>query len=76
MLSNIQYCDCGTKTLNLVNEQIDDFWEAHEDCYYDFEYIKPKGTNSSKCICGDIIESFPDSWYEMWLEVHEECNEL
>ena len=33
VVSNFQYCDCGARSLNLVNEQIDDFWEAHEECY-------------------------------------------
>ena len=71
--SNLEWCDCGSRALNLVKEQVDDFWEAHEDCYYEFEYVKPKGTRSAKCVCGDAIESVPDSWYDMWLEVHEEC---
>jgi hypothetical protein len=72
MLDNLQQCDCGSKTLNLVGEQVDDFWEAHGDCYYDFEYVKPRGTRSGRCVCGDTVESFPDNWYEMWLEVHSE----
>jgi hypothetical protein len=69
---NLEYCDCGAKALNLVGHQVDDFWEAHEDCYSDFEYVKPKGTISDTCICGDNIESFPGYWYEMWAEVHNE----
>jgi hypothetical protein len=75
MLSNVQQCDCGVKTLNLIKEQVDDFWEAHDECYYHFEYVKPRGTHSDQCICGDTIESFPDSWYEMWTEVHNEHKE-
>jgi hypothetical protein len=71
---NLEYCDCGAKGLNLVGHQVDDFWEAHEDCYYDFEYVKPKGTHSAQCICGDTIESFPDNWYDMWQQVHSEHN--
>jgi hypothetical protein len=69
---NLEYCDCGAKALNLVGHQVDDFWEAHEDCYSEFEYVKPKGTISDSCICGDSIESFPDHWYEMWVDVHNE----
>lgn len=72
MTNNLEYCDCGSKGLNLVNEQIDDFWEAHADCYYEFEYIKPKGSHSDHCPCGDQITAFPDDWYSMWTEVHDE----
>ena len=72
MDNNFQICECGSRALNLIGEQIDDFWEAHYECIYENTYIKPNGTHSAECICGDSITSFPDSWYEMWLEIHSE----
>ena len=74
MDNNFQICECGSRALNLVDEQIHDFWEAHDECVYGDTYTKPKGTHSAECVCGDSITSFPDDWYEMWKEIHGEHN--
>ena len=70
MPNNLEWCDCGSKALNLTKEQIDDFWEAHDDCGWEFEYVQPKGVHSAECVCGDSVTSFSNSWFGMWVEVH------
>jgi hypothetical protein len=33
-LNNHLVCVCGTSCTNMIHpEQIEDFWEAHEECY-------------------------------------------